>query len=139
MCFLTFDFELCEKLWQMLQVCPRSVLTMYFLKSSGVCRSREPPKISMPVICITTLFWLIGLLQLVAPVLRHVLVQCHLCSHICSTNITRVCKAVWKMSALNMILHIILRSVREPMANAACSAFFSCDDVLFEVLGRLNS
>ena len=54
MCFLTFDFELCEKLWQMLQVCPRSVLTMYFLKSSGVCRSREPPKISMPVICITT-------------------------------------------------------------------------------------
>ena len=47
MCFLTFDFELCEKLWQMLQVCPLSVLTMYFLKSSGVCRSREPPKICM--------------------------------------------------------------------------------------------
>ena len=47
MCFLTFDFELWEKFWQMLQVCPLSVLTMYFLKSSGVCRSREPPRISI--------------------------------------------------------------------------------------------
>ena len=51
MCFLTLDFELWENSWQMLQVCPLSVFTMYFLKSSGLCRSRTLPKMVMTIIC----------------------------------------------------------------------------------------
>ena len=61
------------------------------------------------------------------------------CTNICSTLYTGILEAVGEMLAFDVVHYIVFRFVWESMTKAACSAFLSCDDVLFEVLRGLKA